>query len=98
MPPPSSHIRIINLRSTKGLTFFYYKTRLYGIHNHTADSPYATKTYLQLTKLIRECAEWVYFPLTDNEEVTGLRIVWESGLRMCGDVQVIYTYLNFTLY
>ncbi|RBR23033.1 uncharacterized protein FIESC28_04172 [Fusarium coffeatum] len=61
--------RIVDLRNTTGLTFFYYHHSLLRIHSHTAKSPTALETYRRLSKTGYTNLVWAYVPISPSDPI-----------------------------
>ncbi|KAG9508049.1 hypothetical protein J7337_001607 [Fusarium musae] len=67
-------LRTLDLRSTRGLTFFYIRSSLRAIHSHTSRFPTALTTYARLSELDRRDVVWVHVPIAPNDRIIGLGI------------------------
>ncbi|RKK73822.1 hypothetical protein BFJ69_g8989 [Fusarium oxysporum] len=71
-------LRTLDLRSTRGLTFFYVGSSLRAIHSHTSRFPTASTTYARLLEHARKHAVWAHVPISPNDRLIG------SGIRTSG--------------
>ncbi|EXL82441.1 hypothetical protein FOPG_04658 [Fusarium oxysporum f. sp. conglutinans race 2 54008] len=71
-------LRTLDLRSTRGLTFFYVGSSLRAIHSHTSRFPTALTTYARLLEHARKHAVWAHVPISPNDRLIG------SGIRTSG--------------
>ncbi|KAL5618166.1 hypothetical protein FOVSG1_000388 [Fusarium oxysporum f. sp. vasinfectum] len=71
-------LRTLDLRSTRGLTFFYVGSSLWAIHSHTSRFPTALTTYARLLEHARKHAVWANVPISPNYRLIG------SGIRTSG--------------
>ncbi|KAM0075470.1 hypothetical protein ACKRZS_012121 [Fusarium odoratissimum] len=71
-------LRTLDLRSTRGLTFFYVGSSLRAIHSHTSRFPTALTTYARLLEHARKHAVWANVPISPNDRLIG------SGIRTSG--------------
>lgn len=62
----------IDLQTATGLTFFFLRKKVYGIHAHTARKPYANSTFDRLSKTHQPKVTWVYLPIPRGEEIVAL--------------------------
>ncbi|KAG5745989.1 hypothetical protein H9Q72_011038 [Fusarium xylarioides] len=67
-------LRTLDLRSTRGLTFFYVGSSLRAIHSHTPRFPTALTTYARLPEHDRKHVAWAYVPIAPNDRLIGLGI------------------------
>ncbi|SCV33117.1 uncharacterized protein FFB14_04343 [Fusarium fujikuroi] len=67
-------LRMLDLRSTRGLTFFYAGSSLRAIHSHTPRFPTALTTYARLPEHDRKHVVWAHVPISPNDRVIGLGI------------------------
>ncbi|KAF5571614.1 hypothetical protein FPHYL_361 [Fusarium phyllophilum] len=67
-------LRTLDLRSTRGLTFFYVGSSLRAIHSHTPLFPTALTTYARLPEHDRTHVAWAYVPIAPNDRLIGLGI------------------------
>ncbi|KAF5557846.1 hypothetical protein FMEXI_584 [Fusarium mexicanum] len=67
-------LRTLDLRSTRGLTFFYVGSSLRAVHSHTSRFPTALTTYARLPEQDREHVAWAYVPIAPNDQLIGLGI------------------------
>lgn len=66
--------RIVDLRNTTGLTFFYHHHSLLRIHSHTAKSPTALETYRRLSKAGHTNLVWAYVPISPSDPIRAFGI------------------------
>ncbi|KAL8346119.1 hypothetical protein RB598_000157 [Gaeumannomyces tritici] len=59
---------------TTGLTFLYFRCRLYGVHAHTAAEPSARATNDRLPTSVRGKTVWVHLPLPEGEEILSMAV------------------------
>ncbi|KAI1057782.1 hypothetical protein LB506_001095 [Fusarium annulatum] len=67
-------LRTLDLRSTRGLTFFYVGSSLRAIHSHTPRFPTALTTYARLPEHDRQHVVWAHVPISPSDRVIGLGI------------------------
>ncbi|PNP80040.1 hypothetical protein FNYG_06750 [Fusarium nygamai] len=67
-------LRTLDLRSTRGLTFFYIGSSLRAIHSHTSRFPTALTTYARLPEFDRKHVVWAHVPIAPNDRIIGLGI------------------------
>ncbi|KAI1042372.1 hypothetical protein LB505_010984, partial [Fusarium chuoi] len=67
-------LRTLDLRSTRGLTYFYVGTSLRAIHSHTSRFPTALTTYARLPEHDRKQVVWAHVPISPSDRVIGLGI------------------------
>ncbi|KAF5973281.1 hypothetical protein FCOIX_8849 [Fusarium coicis] len=67
-------LRTLDLRSTRGLTFFYIGSSLRAIHSRTSRFPTALTTYARLSELDRRDVVWAHVPIAPNDRIIGLGI------------------------
>ncbi|EWG36251.1 hypothetical protein FVEG_14642 [Fusarium verticillioides 7600] len=67
-------LRTLDLRSTRGLTFFYIGSSLRATHSHTSRFPTALTTYARLSELDRRDVVWAHVPIAPNDRIIGLGI------------------------
>ncbi|KAF4970912.1 hypothetical protein FSARC_2182 [Fusarium sarcochroum] len=72
-------LRTVDLRDTTGLTFFFIRGSIHGIHSHTASSPTAFATYERFPERIRSRLVWAYVPVPRNDRILSFGIR-ESGI------------------
>ncbi|KAF4416114.1 hypothetical protein FACUT_12829 [Fusarium acutatum] len=68
------HLRTLDLRSTRGLTFFYVGSSLQAIHSHTSRFPTALTTYARLPEHDREHVVWAHDSISPNDRLIVLGI------------------------
>ncbi|KAF4497327.1 hypothetical protein FAGAP_6489 [Fusarium agapanthi] len=67
-------LRTLDLRSTRGLTFFYVGSSLRAIHSHTPRFPTALTTYARWPEHDRKHVAWAYVPIAPNDRLIRLGI------------------------
>ncbi|KAF5551720.1 hypothetical protein FNAPI_7326 [Fusarium napiforme] len=72
--PCNVRLRTLDLRGTRGLTFFYIGSSLRAIHSHTSRFPTALTTYARLSELDRRDVVWAHVPIAPNDRIIGLGI------------------------
>ncbi|KAF5609155.1 uncharacterized protein FSUBG_4165 [Fusarium subglutinans] len=72
--PSDMRLRTLDLRSTRGLTFFYVGSSLRAVHSHTPRFPTALTTYARLPEQDRKHVAWAYVPIAPNDQLIGLGI------------------------
>jgi len=64
---PWRHFRTVELGSITGLTFFYWRGTLLGIHPHRVNDQCAMSTYERLSK--RLSVAWIYYPIPPTDQI-----------------------------
>ncbi|KAF5971321.1 hypothetical protein FBULB1_9281 [Fusarium bulbicola] len=67
-------LRTLDLRSTRGLAFFYVGSSLRAVHSHTPRFPTALTTYARLPEQDRKHVAWAHVPIAPNDQLIGLGI------------------------
>ncbi|KAG5794703.1 hypothetical protein H9Q69_006230 [Fusarium xylarioides] len=73
--------RTVDLRDITGLTFFYFRGYLMGVHAHTADSPTATSTLDEISTIDPKYLMWAYVPISSKDSL--VRIGVRDSLVLC---------------
>ncbi|KAM7188070.1 hypothetical protein V8F33_010833 [Rhypophila sp. PSN 637] len=90
---PWRHFRTVEFDSITGLTFFYWKGALLGIHPHRVSDPCAGTSFDRLSK--RQPAAWIHYPISPSDKIlifgarpveVGVNILIRS--RLSGDVVI----------
>ncbi|CCT62986.1 uncharacterized protein FFB20_15730 [Fusarium fujikuroi] len=73
--------RTVDLCNITGLTFFYFRGYMMGIHAHTADSPTATSTLDEISAIDPKYLIWAYVPISSKDSL--VRIGVRDSLDLC---------------
>ncbi|KAF5971320.1 hypothetical protein FBULB1_9280 [Fusarium bulbicola] len=68
-------IRTLDLRNITGITFFYYRGTLMGLHAHTLEDPTALSTVKDILPDYEPNLVWIYMPIAHGDRIMrfGLR-------------------------
>ncbi|KAF5676218.1 hypothetical protein FCIRC_7139 [Fusarium circinatum] len=83
--------RTVDLCNITGLTFFYFRGYIMGVHAHTADSPTAKATLVEISTIDPKYLMWAYVPISSKDRL--LRI----GVRDSLDVYLPPMFLKPTV-
>ncbi|KAF5609154.1 uncharacterized protein FSUBG_4164 [Fusarium subglutinans] len=74
-PPDATCIRTLDLRNITGITFFYYRGTLMGLHAHTLEDPTALTTVKDILPDYEPNLVWIYMPIAHGDRIMrfGLR-------------------------
>ncbi|KAG4265074.1 hypothetical protein FPRO03_00358 [Fusarium proliferatum] len=72
-------IRTLDLRNITGITFFYYRGTLMGLHAHTLGGPTALTTVRDILSDYEPYLVWIYMPIAHGDRIMrfGLR-TWRN--------------------
>ncbi|EWG36252.1 hypothetical protein FVEG_14643 [Fusarium verticillioides 7600] len=72
-------IRTLDLRNITGITFFYYRGTLMGLHAHTPEDPIALTTVKDILPDYEPNLVWIYMPIAHGDRIVrfGLR-TWRN--------------------
>ncbi|KAF5577393.1 hypothetical protein FPCIR_12161 [Fusarium pseudocircinatum] len=72
-------IRTLDLRNIIGITFFYYRGTLMGLHAHTPEDPTALTTVKEILSDYEPNLVWIYMPIAHGDRIVrfGLR-TWRN--------------------
>ncbi|SCN72497.1 uncharacterized protein FFM5_00418 [Fusarium fujikuroi] len=72
-------IRTLDLRNITGITFFYYRGTLMGLHAHTLEDPTALTTVRDILSDYEPYLVWIYMPIAHGDRIMrfGLR-TWRN--------------------
>jgi hypothetical protein len=72
-------IRTLDLRNITGITFFYYRGTLMGLHAHTPEDPIALTTVKDILSDYEPNLVWIYMPIAHGDRIVrfGLR-TWRN--------------------
>ncbi|KAF5688883.1 hypothetical protein FDENT_4599 [Fusarium denticulatum] len=72
-------IRTLDLRNITGITFFYYRGTLMGLHAHTPEDPIALTTVKEILSDYEPNLVWIYMPIAHGDRIVrfGLR-TWRN--------------------
>ncbi|KAF5647564.1 uncharacterized protein FTJAE_1620 [Fusarium tjaetaba] len=87
----STRFRTVDLCNITGLTFFYFRGYIMGVHAHTADSPAATSTFNEISAIDPKYLMWAYVPISRKDSL--MRI----GVRDTLTIYVPPTFLKPTV-
>ncbi|KAF5551721.1 hypothetical protein FNAPI_7327 [Fusarium napiforme] len=77
----ATRFRTVDLCNITGLTFFYFRGYIMGVHSHTADSPTATSTFNEISAIDPKYLMWVYVPISRKDSL--MRIGVRDTLTVC---------------